>query len=70
MAHHGSSIVALSPRWSMLRPCTYFHRNRTRVGASAPAVFQRARRAFPNADRRKLWYGFAIVLSVACLLCV
>jgi hypothetical protein len=30
MAHHGSSIAALSPRWSVLRPCTYFRRNRTR----------------------------------------
>ena len=31
MAQHGSSIAALSPRWSVLRPYTYFHRNRTRL---------------------------------------
>jgi hypothetical protein len=33
MAHHGSSIVALSTHWSVLRSCTYLHRNRTRVSA-------------------------------------
>jgi len=54
MAHHGSSIVVLY-LLSVLHPCTYAHRNHTQVGAFPPAVFHRARRAFPGADRRRLW---------------
>ena len=53
MAHHVSSIVVLSTRWSVVRSCAYVHRDRTRVGAFPPGIFQRARAAFPDGYRRK-----------------
>ena len=40
------------------------------VGASPPGVFHRARRTFPDADRGRLWYAFAIVLSAVSQLFV
>lgn len=46
MADHGSSIILLSSRSSVLRSGAIVHHNRTQVGASRPEAFHRARRAF------------------------
>jgi hypothetical protein len=68
MAYHGSSIVDFSTCCTALRSRSYAHR--TRVGASSPGYFSVRSELFLRAIAVNIWYAFAIVLSVPCLLCM
>ena len=70
MAYRGSSIVDFSTCCTALRSRSYAHRTRTRVGASSPGYFSVRNELFLRAIAVNIWYAFAIVLSVPCLLCM
>jgi hypothetical protein len=69
MARDGYCIVDLPTYRSAQRSGCCVHRNRTWVDASLPTILQRVGRVFLAAIAVSIQYGFAIVLSVACLLC-
>jgi hypothetical protein len=70
MAHYGSSIVVLSTRWSVLRSCAYVHAIALRLALLQLGYFSVRGALFLAAIAVNIWYPFAIVLCVACLLCM